>query len=352
MRGLRASRSIVTFHKMHLVLPSALLLLASYAPAARAQTVTLLPALPFDNAGVTWGTSPNNLWAAGGVRGIARFDGTTWNSETVTAGFNRYTVFGTATGTMYSSGQLGYQSGALLRRAAPGTWSPVFSASTELVGLWAGDDGSVLVSGDGRFFYSADGTTFLEAPTGLSSAFGTDRLEAIWGRSASDAYIVGRGGLYRWDGTAFARVNIAATLLAGVHYGGSSWWAVGNGGQVWRGNGATWSAVDIGTTDDVLGVWAFSDVDVWVSGANGMLRHFDGTSWRAIATGTNDPLLMPRAVDNSTLFVGSFSNPGRVRRIDIPRAAVPEPSSLALVAAGAAALALRRQRTRLRNGRT
>ncbi|MCZ8203792.1 PEP-CTERM sorting domain-containing protein [Gemmatimonas sp.] len=352
MRRLRPSGSIMTFHKMRLVFPSALLLLASLAPAARAQTVTLLPALPFDNSFATWGTSPNNVWAAGGVRGIARFDGTTWTSETVTTGFNRYTVFGTATGTMYSSGQLGYQSGALLRRNASATWSPVFTASTELVGLWAGDDGSVLVAGDGRFFYSPDGTTFLEAPTGLSSAFNIDRLETIWGRSASDAYIVGRGGLYRWDGAAFSRVNIAATALNSVHYSGASWWAVGNGGQVWRGNGATWNSVDMGTTNDILSVWAYSDADVWVSGVNGMLRHFDGTSWRAVASGTNDPLGRLHAVDNSTLFVGSSSNPGLVRRIDVPRAAVPEPSSLALVAAGAAALALRRQRTRLQHGRS
>jgi hypothetical protein len=347
----RSRRSLCWQHRGR----SALLALAfpfTASPLA-AQTITTMTGIPFHNSAAVWGTSANDLVVAGGIAGIATWNGSTWTGVPNVPGANRYSVFGTGTGTLYSGGQNGYQSGLLLRNVNNGGWQQAFTAPTELIGLWAGPDG-VLVSGDGRFYYSSDGVTFVEAPTGLSTAFNTDRLIDIWGRSISDAYIAGTGGLYQWNGTTFSKVSNISVPMVSVHYSGASWWAVGAYGQVWRGGGSQWTLLDPGTTDALWSVWAFSDVDVWVGTFGGLLKHYNGTTWTSYNTGATGGLREMYAVDDRTLFIGTYSTPGSIVRVDIPRTAVPEPQSVILMGLGLSALAVvgLRRRRRISSGGT
>lgn len=329
-----------------LAMTAALIQLALPFSTGGGQTISRM-ALPI-SAGSIWGTSPSNLYAVGGVGGIAYYNGTTWTPQPV-GGANRYSVFGTGTGTVYSAGQGGYQTGALYRSDNGGAWNQVFTASTELVGLWAGADGSVLVGGDGRFFFSANGSNFSEIATGIASGYQVNRFESIWARSATDAYLGGWGGLFRWDGSTVTKVNLPTVSIARVHYSGTSWWATGSNGEVFRGNGNEWTQLNAGAPGALWGLWAFSDTDVWVGGQYGALRHFDGTTWTAYDSGAPSGVWQLFAVDDRTLYAGTFENPGAVLRVDIPRADVPEPRTAWLVVAGLLALvAVRRRRAFLR----
>lgn len=311
---------------------AALIHLAMPFTASRAQTVSRVDGMPFSAASI-WGSSPSSLYAVGGVGGIAYYNGSTWTAQPV-GGANRYSVFGTGTGTVYSAGQAGYQSGALYRSDNGGGWTQVYSANTELVGLWAGTDGSVLVGGDGRFFFSENGSSFQEVATGIASGYQVNRFESIWGRTATDAYLGGWGGLFHWNGATVTKVNLPTVSISRVHYSGTSWWAVGSNGEVFRGHGADWTQLDAGAPGALWGLWAFSDTDVWVGGQYGALRHFDGSSWTAYESGAPSGVWQLFAVDDETLFAGTFENPGAVLRVDIPRTSVPEPQAYVLVGIG------------------
>jgi hypothetical protein len=304
--------------------------------ASHAQSVSRIEGMPFSAPSI-WGSSPSSLYAVGGVGGIAYYDGSTWASQPV-GGANRYSVFGTGTGTVYSAGQAGYQTGALYRSDNGGAWTQVFSANTELVGLWAGMDGSVLVGGDGRFFFSENGSSFQEVATGIASGYQVNRFESIWGRTATDAYLGGWGGLFHWNGATVTKVNLPTVSISRVHYSGTSWWAVGSNGEVFRGNGADWTPLDAGAPGALWGLWAFSDNDVWVGGQYGALRHFNGSSWTAYESGAPSGVWQLFAVDDETLFAGTFENPGAVLRVDISRTSVPEPPAPLLLGIGLAAL--------------
>jgi hypothetical protein len=52
------------------------------------------------------------------------------------------------------------------------------------------------------------------------------------------------------------------------------------------------------------------------------------------------------AVDDETLFAGTFENPGAVLRVDIPRTAVPEPQAYVLVGIGLVTILVRHARRR------
>lgn len=326
-------------HRSRRLAVIATVLLAS-AVRSHAQTVTRMSGMshPSENLVGVWASGPDDVYAAGGYRGLARFNGEHWNSEDVGTWANRYKVMGTGPGVVYSSGQFHYQTGSLIRRVDNGPWNLAFQASTELVGLWVSPTGEVLVGGDGRFFHSPDGEAFHEAPTGLSHEFNVDRIENIWGVSARDAYIASRAGLFHWDGETFARVNMPRQEMTSVHHSGTSWWATNATGQVWFGGGDTWTLLNTGVPWQLSSIWAFDDDDVWVGGGHGELLHYNGSTWREFETGTTAKLSSMWAIDSRTLYVAVGEGPGALLRVDVPRTSVPEPGSLTLLLVSTAAL--------------
>lgn len=56
-------------------------------------------------------------------------------------------------------------------------------------------------------------------------------------------------------------------------------WFVGDDGLVIHHEGATFTRVDVGTTEDLRDVWGSGPADVWVVGRRGVVRHFDGKGW-------------------------------------------------------------------------
>ncbi|MEW5851219.1 MAG: hypothetical protein AB2A00_20695 [Myxococcota bacterium] len=109
---------------------------------------------------------------------------------------------------------------------------------------------------------------------------GSGRLNAIWGRTANEAWTVSEmGHLVRYDGRQWQVVDLVPALLFDVHGTASDdVWAVGIGGKVahWNGTDTTLTEVD---TRDLYRVRAVTRDDVWIVGSNGLSLRGHGTTW-------------------------------------------------------------------------
>jgi len=105
-----------------------------------------------------WGTGPADIWAVG-VRGlIAHYDGTAWDDSHALGG----------------------------------------NLPSNVAGIWGSGPNQIFVVG-GTTVWRYDGAAW--TATALPTAAAAN---AVWGRAANDAYIVGATGMaFRWDGTAW-----------------------------------------------------------------------------------------------------------------------------------------------------
>jgi hypothetical protein len=107
--------------------------------------------------------------------------------------------------------------------------------------------------------------------------------------SASDVYIAGTAGLYRFDGSVFSRVTAVTDSLfaiASVTAGTSKYViAGGNAGAVWIGNTTSWQRYQLPTSARLDGVCITGPSEAWVaSSAEGAaLFRFNGTTWTSTA---------------------------------------------------------------------
>lgn len=67
-------------------------------------------------------------------------------------------------------------------------------------------------------------------------------------------------------------------------------WFVGTGGWALHHDGASFTRVDLGTTEDLHDVWGTGPADVWVVGRGGVVRHFDGTTWSDLSVAADETL--------------------------------------------------------------
>jgi len=136
-------------------------------------------------------------------------------------------------------------------------------------------DYDVSVSGKMATVLHWDGTSL----DGLRSG-SADDLSDVWSAGAADTWAVGAAGVYRRGGEAWILQPPAAPPGRPLALHGSSAaevWAVGRHGETARWDGAAWSVVDSGTTEDLRGVWAVGPGDVWAAGD--VPHHWDGTAW-------------------------------------------------------------------------
>lgn len=152
----------------------------------------------------------------------------------------------------------------------------------------------------------------------------------IWGTSASNVYAANHVGLLRWDGAAWAHVPEVHWRTLHDVWGSSATdvWAVGDKGEMVRGNGAAWtlhrydgSAVTpqpLGNFDTpaqvytLRGVWGSSASNVFAVGDGGLVLRYDGTSWTRMTTGTTAQL--NRVWGSSATNVYAATSTGRLLR--------------------------------------
>lgn len=124
----------------------------------------------------------------------------------------------------------------------------------------------------------------------------TGWLMNVWGPSGSDLFAVGgapdEGVIVHFDGKAWAPLELpAGTPLVSWGYGFSKTdiTFVGNEGTILHYDGAAFTLVPSGTTENLWGVWGASPDDLWAVGGSGQkesvatLLHYDGAVWGPVA---------------------------------------------------------------------
>lgn len=309
------------------------------------------PGYPFGVLTSIQARSATDVFLAGCYRCLYRWDGTSFTTQSHPDGANRYGLDGTVGGPVYSAGQAGYQSGNLMKFDGS-TWTTVLTAPVELFATWVAADGSVFVVGDGAF-YANTGSGYQSISTGLSSAFNTDRLQAITGFSRDNVFMGGYGGrILRYDGTAVSLMATGTTQTLWAMDGSSesNLFAVGENGTVLHYDGTVWRTLPAPTSGRLVGVKAFGPNSVLVTGDNGVVSLWNGTVWSAIDFNSPNTFYGIDSPDNgNTLFVVEATNQDvrfRLGRAVLPEASVPEPSTAVLSLSGLLCLGVMARRAR------
>ncbi len=178
---------------------------------------------------------------------------------------------------------------------------------------WLGPDGDAVAVGAGAtVLRRVAGTWLADDVDALVDPFVT--LYGAWGAAADDVWVVGGmatpgtspGVILHWDGVAWRRSAEADGPLYKV-WGAAAddVWAVGDDGVIMHGDGATWTAVETGTTARLVAVMGRAADEVYAVGgdADGVVLRYDGARWAAVAT-TPEPLAAVWTAPGAALVVG------------------------------------------------
>ncbi|MFT3928055.1 MAG: hypothetical protein QM778_36340 [Myxococcales bacterium] len=175
-------------------------------------------------------------------------------------------------------------------------WSPLATgtdggtaAPEELQAVWGASADDVWIVGRAGALWRAQAGVLAKqtAPSG-------DHFHAIWGSSASDIFAVGdKGASMHYDGTKWTKSpalpSTGKNLLAIHGTGPTDVWAVGAAGIVLHFDGMKWSAVELTLPKvDLWAVRAISATEVLVVGAEGATYRYDGTTWHALTSGVDE----------------------------------------------------------------
>ena len=214
--------------------------------------------------------------------------------------------------------------------------------SSTLQGVYASGQGVYVIGTEGRSFVGGASTPWvaMDPPVdgvNLTDLWGTGAAETIlmyataeqglvakytqsgWvvedlgtanhvgaGGSGPDAmYVVGFGGVYRFDGTAWTYEAVPGNVrLNDVFAVGLEAYAVGEGGVILRRDSATsaWTQMESGTDADLNSVTGYSLDNAWAVGADGTALRYDGSRWQATTTGVTVPLWSVFAPNASDVF--------------------------------------------------
>ncbi len=202
-----------------------------------AQWTTTTLALGAAVANAVWGTSPTNVFVAGGSGTfgyISRYNGVTWSSSHAQTS-SRFMDIGGASGSDVWAVDLFAAS-----HFDGSSWGGgVTFTSTLMRAVWIGASNNGWAIGDTFALQHFDGTSWQQvaSPLGGSNDFGL----AVWGRAANDVWAVGSATGHR----------------SIIHFDGAGWQLVG-------------PTINAG----FYGVWGASATNVWVVGSSGTILHY------------------------------------------------------------------------------
>lgn len=123
---------------------------------------------------------------------------------------------------------------------------------------------------------------------------GAGSLSGVWGSGPDDVFMVGGDGdaaaIFHWDGADWSAMDApdgAPLMVWAYGFGADDVWAVGLDGVALRYDGATWTAVDTGLTDDIWGVFGHAPDDLWIVGGDPtgdapITAHWDGQAFTPV----------------------------------------------------------------------
>lgn len=243
-----------------------------------------------------WGTSASNVFVVGGDAGdghgpaVLHYDGAAWTRLDTAQQGDLWWVFGFPDGPVYMGGAGGmilrYQAGSFTRMITPGTGTVFGIWGVEPGDVWA--VGGALGGANGAFAWRLQGDTWSPAAGFPGDLAANNAIWKMYGRSASDAWMVGTNGhAVRWDGTALTQMTIGASeSLFTVHADAGRFVAVGGfgSGTILENDGTGWRDASPSGAPGFIGVY-LSDHDDYAVGQEGTMYTRAGSGWTAVDTG-------------------------------------------------------------------
>ena len=244
-----------------------------------------------------WGSSSSDVYAVGGDTGdgptVVHYDGTAWTHLATGQHGNLWWVHGFAGGPIFMGGD-----GGMVLRYENGTFTKLMTPGTDTVfGIWGSGPTDVWAVGgaqggaSGAFAWQLQGDAMVAAPAFPSSLAGSSAIWKMYGRSATDAWMVGTNGTtVRLDGTTLTTVaaGIGESLFT-VHGDASRYVAVGGFGTglILENTDGTW--VDVSPTDRVPGLVGvhMSAKGSYAVGQDGTVLSRGDTAWQQEDIGFN-----------------------------------------------------------------
>jgi hypothetical protein len=228
-----------------------------------------------------WASGPADVFVVGGQGTALHHDGSAWTKQSVTAtSVELDSVWGTGPADdVYAVG-----GGSIHRfQRTTAAWTATSLPAGSYNCLWRLPSGPTFVGGNG-----SDGRDALLELQGTNVTAYTSNayvgVAGIWGRSASEVYLVGDSDVLRFDGfqvSSMAAVTLTRQLT-GVSGSSDSLVISGAGGAVLRVKGTALQKLQPSTTllGQSLGALAGrNDKDVVAVGDDGVILHFDGAAW-------------------------------------------------------------------------
>lgn len=186
-----------------------------------------------------WGSSGTNVFAVGDVGTILRStNGTSWAASASGISTQLRAVHGSGASNVWAVGAAG-----VVRFWNGGTWAAQTSGvSTQLNAVFASNSTNIWAVGSGGVVRKGGGTTW----AGQTSASGAD-LNTLWAISATNLLVSGASSaqMVSTNGTAWSNVMLSAlgTFHGVFGTSGTSGWAVGDGGAIFKRDNATAAAI-------------------------------------------------------------------------------------------------------------
>lgn len=236
------------------------------------------------------GSSAQDIWAVGADDGsgglVLHSDGKTWTRVPVADHYDLWWTQAFADGTVFVAGA----GGTILKGNASGfsrMETPGLARDT-VYGLWGSSSRDVWAVGGyaGRwgFLWHFDGSTWstVDLPDSLplTDAGELPGLFKVWGRSASDVWVVGtHGTILHYDGTAWSVIPSGTTELLFTVHGNAEQVAIVGANTVLLGGLDGFSEEAPEGIGIVQGVFCAEDGQVTVSGQSGIWTRSPAGSW-------------------------------------------------------------------------
>lgn len=234
------------------------------------------------------------------------YDGSTWTSRAVpTSALQLTGVWGVAHNDVYATaGRPANNSNGEVLHWNGTAWSTDRTAQQALLDVW----------GSGAHVYAVGKTGRMEHKNGTwqtvdVSSLTVEDLNAVWGSSPTDVFVVGNAGIIlHYDGQNWEAMKSPVTnpLDAVWGLGPNNVFAGGSLGTILHYDGTAWSVMTNSSPVGILDIWGSSLSDLHAVGSQQIL-YFDGDGWERPAASpfTEAAYASVAAAGPDKLFVGA-----------------------------------------------
>lgn len=247
--------------------------------------------------------APNDVWLLREGQQTLHYDGAAWTRDQIPTAATGMLAIASASATDIwaagTNGQVFRGKGGQWTQDSGHTYGVGLSRLSEIYG-GAADD--IWVSGSYQTLHWNGQVWRTEGPDNVDCS-------ALFGSGRDDVWMLGnRGEVLHYDGTKWTQLNAVAgaTFSAGWSVGKMQAYAVSSGaGGVFRWDGTAWARdLAAGSNLDLRGVWAKDSSTIWAVTNGGLALRFDGNSWTQTRVTTLSLLAVSGSSASNVFLVG------------------------------------------------